>query len=223
MAAGSPPRRSPPRAAARAVLALRQALMRAADRVVPAELALYFQVPLSARRGHGRRRPPRPRRALLARTRGPGAASRPSGRAASLRPLPQLALDPSGVGARRCRRDAPHRSGDLPTRPRPVDLGPLRGAPRGGADVRRVDAPRDRARPPGDRPRLPVAAAGNGVRRRGRRRHRAGRRARRTPGAAGDPRRGAGRARGGRSAPGGEGSACARRPGGGRHVRPYRG
>ena len=44
MAAGSPPRRPPPRAAARAVLALRQALVRAADRVVPAELALYFQV-----------------------------------------------------------------------------------------------------------------------------------------------------------------------------------
>ncbi len=41
--AGKPPRRPPPRAAARAVLALRGALLRAADRILPAELALYFQ------------------------------------------------------------------------------------------------------------------------------------------------------------------------------------
>lgn len=40
---GTAPRRPPPRAAARAVLALRDALLRTADRLVPAELAVYFQ------------------------------------------------------------------------------------------------------------------------------------------------------------------------------------
>lgn len=41
--APSAPRRPPPRPAARAVLALRDALLRAADRLLPAELAIYFQ------------------------------------------------------------------------------------------------------------------------------------------------------------------------------------
>ena len=39
MAVGSRPRRPPPRAAARAALALRGALLRAADRLVPPEAA----------------------------------------------------------------------------------------------------------------------------------------------------------------------------------------
>jgi len=43
VAVGSRPRRPPPRAAARAALALRGALLRAADRLVPPEAAVYFQ------------------------------------------------------------------------------------------------------------------------------------------------------------------------------------
>jgi hypothetical protein len=39
----SPPPRPPPRTAARAALALREALLRAADRLLPAEAAVYFQ------------------------------------------------------------------------------------------------------------------------------------------------------------------------------------
>ena len=43
MAGASPLRRPPPRAAARAVLALRNIFLRAADRLVPPEAAVYFQ------------------------------------------------------------------------------------------------------------------------------------------------------------------------------------
>ncbi len=48
---------------------------------------------------------------------------------------------------------------------RAVGLGSLRRASRGEARVRRVDAARDRARPAGHRPRLPVARARHCVRR----------------------------------------------------------
>ena len=43
MASAAPLRRPPPRAAALAVLALRTAFLRAADRLVPPEAAVYFQ------------------------------------------------------------------------------------------------------------------------------------------------------------------------------------